>query len=623
MTSPARWRRIAALAGALTLATWSVTVLAGPARAATQVGGVPVGKCEMVLAAGVQAWCGELTRPWDPRNPSAGNLKVGFVLVAPQGTVPSQVPTRAIVAIEGGPGYASTESAQSYTDMLLPLLSDRVLVVMDARGTGGSAPIRCPALDNGTLEWSNAVAACGKRLGQRVGLYSSALTADDLDALLETLGYRSVDVYGDSYGTFLAQVFAGRHHDRVRSLVLDGAYPVVGESAWYPTQGPALRLALDRVCERSTACSQADSATLGKLEAVLAKVRVKPVRVRAPGADERFHRIRIDPASLVELAFNGTYNTPVYRGLDASLGAALNGDWLPLGRLISETLYSTGSADPVNVYSSGLATAVSCHDYPQLFAMDAPPATRREQLLSNVQQMMAVDPGLYGPFTIGEYLGSNWAEQSSCLTWPILELDPATRPGPIDGYPDVPTLVISGDLDTITTAAEGDLVAAQFPRAQHLLVANGLHVNALGDPSSCAATAVRSFLSDSTSPVAQSCARPAIRTAMSYARSSAALPLDMAVQQTVEDAFDRALQTYGTAGLGLRGGRWKSRGWPSTRITLDGYRLYGDLPVNGRVTWNAGTGSVVASVHIDGRGKGRMWRGSWNALTGEGAADQK
>jgi pimeloyl-ACP methyl ester carboxylesterase len=622
---PARWSRLVALTAALLIATGSVAVSASPAPAATQVGGVQVGgvqveKCEMVLAAGVEAWCGELPRPWDPKNPSAGTLNVGFVLVAPEGTLPSQVPARAVVAIEGGPGYASTESAQTYTEMLLPLLTDRLLVVMDARGTGGSAPIACPALDNGTLEWSDAVAACGRRLGQRVELYSSAMAADDLAALLETLGYPRADVYGDSYGTFLAQVFAGRHHDRVRSLVLDGAYPVVGESAWYPTQGPALRLALDRVCQRSTACSPADSATLGRLAAVLAKVRAKPIQVRAPGSDEGFHRVRIDAPSLVELAFNGTYNTPVYRGLDASLGAALKGDWLPLGRLMAETLYSTGSADPVNVYSSGQATAVSCHDYPQLFAMDAPLATRREQLRANIQQMIATDPGLYGPFAIREYLDSNWAEQSSCLTWPTLDLDPDRQPGPIGGYPDVPTLVISGDLDTITTAAEGELVAAQFPRAQHLIVANGLHVNAMGDPNSCAATAVRAFLADSASPVTQSCALPAIRTARSYARSSAAMPLDEAVQQTVEDAFDRALQTYGTSGLGLRGGTWKSKGWPSTRITLTNYRLYGDLPVSGRVTWNAGTGSVVAAVRVAGRGKGRMWRGSWNALTGVGAA---
>lgn len=625
---PARGSRLVALTAAVLIAAGSVVLSDGPATAATevvgsQVGGVQVKKCEMVLAAGVQAWCGELARPWDPTNPSVGSLKVGFVLVAPEGTVPSRVPARAIVAIEGGPGYASTESAQTYTDMLLPMLTDRVLVVMDARGTGGSAAISCPALDNGTLEWSEAVAACGKRLGQRVGLYSSALAADDLAALLEALGFQTVDVYGDSYGTFLAQVFAGRHHDRVRSLVLDGAYPVVGESAWYPTQGPALRLALDRVCQRSPACSQADSATLGRLTAVLAKVRAKAIQVRAPGSDGRFHRVRIDAPSLVELAFNGTYNTPVYRGLDASLGAALKGDFLPLGRLMAETLYSAGSADPVNVYSLGQATAVSCHDYPQLFAMDASLERRREQYRVGVQQMIEADPGLYGPFTIREYLDSNWAEQSSCLTWPTLDPDPARQPGPIGGYPDVPTLVISGDLDTITTAAEGELVAAQFPEAQHLIVANGLHVNAMGDPTSCAATAVRSFLADSANQVTHSCALPAIRTARSYARTSTAMPLDAAVQQTVEDAFDRALQTYGTSGLGLRGGSWKSKGWPSTRITLTNYRLYGDLPVSGKVTWNAGTGSVAASVRIAGRGKDRAWRGSWNALTGEGAADQK
>ena len=60
-----------------------------------------------------------------------------------------------------------------------------------------------------------------------------------------------VDVYGDSYGTFFTQVFAGRHPELVRTVVLDGAYPTYGESGWYPTQGPAVRRAFDLVCDRS------------------------------------------------------------------------------------------------------------------------------------------------------------------------------------------------------------------------------------------------------------------------------------------------------------------------------------------------------------------------------------
>ena len=38
----------------------------------------------------------------------------------------------------------------------------------------------------------------------------------------------TIDLYGDSYGSYVGQAFAVRHGDRLRSLVLDAAYPLPG-----------------------------------------------------------------------------------------------------------------------------------------------------------------------------------------------------------------------------------------------------------------------------------------------------------------------------------------------------------------------------------------------------------
>jgi len=46
--------------------------------------------------------------------------------------------------------------------------------------------------------------------------------------VLEALGIAQVGLYGDSYGTYFAQVFTLRHPQRLRALVLDGAYPLDG-----------------------------------------------------------------------------------------------------------------------------------------------------------------------------------------------------------------------------------------------------------------------------------------------------------------------------------------------------------------------------------------------------------
>ena len=55
-------------------------------------------------------------------------------------------------------------------------------------------------------------------------------------------------------------------------------------------------------------------------------------------------------------------------------------------------------------------------------------------------------------------------------------------------------LVLSGELDSITTPAEGALVTKQFPRAQQVIVDNSFHVTAAGDTDGCAETVLRAFV---------------------------------------------------------------------------------------------------------------------------------
>jgi hypothetical protein len=49
-----------------------------------------------------------------------------------------------VVAVEDGPGYPSTGSIVEYRGIFGPLLRDRNLLLVDNRGTGRSALIRCP-----------------------------------------------------------------------------------------------------------------------------------------------------------------------------------------------------------------------------------------------------------------------------------------------------------------------------------------------------------------------------------------------------------------------------------------------------------------------------------------------
>ncbi len=99
--------------------------------------------------------------------------------------------------------------------------------------------------------YADAAAACGAALGDRADDYTTALSADDLAAVIAQLGLGKVDVYGDSYGTFFTQVFVGRHPDLIRTVVLDASYPTYGENGVVPDAGgrdaPRLRHGLRAV----------------------------------------------------------------------------------------------------------------------------------------------------------------------------------------------------------------------------------------------------------------------------------------------------------------------------------------------------------------------------------------
>ena len=573
---------------------------AGPAIATKVVGSLTVKSCDEVATLGSLTWCGTMKRPWDPNDDSLGSFDLAFALVLP---ISGKVSKPAVVGLEGGPGYGSIASGQLYAEMLQPLLADRALLVVDQRGTGKSSPADC--------DYDDTISACAKELGDRFDLYGTELVADDLGALIQALNLGVVDVYGDSYGTFVAQVFASHHPDLVRSLVLDGAYPVTGETAWYPTQGAAMRRAYTVVCERTKGCGDDNTGTMQLLTRLLTKLRKNVVSVQAPGADGKIINVKLNPQNLNDVAFGGTYGPTTYREFNASLRAALAGDPLPLGRLVAESK-ATNVEEPVSVYSPGLQVAVSCHDYPQLFDMAQSRAIRKSQYDAAVANQIKVDPDIYGPFQIREYLKSDFSTQPLCLPWPIATRNPWKLPGPPDGrYPDIPTLVLSGELDTITTVAEGDLVAAQFARSRHVTLANSTHVTAMGDVYKCASQLVRDFFTNQNvvlSGTGGECARdiPPIAAVIEY--PIRITKVSHGVGQTAMDAIDRYLQAAGYRGLGLRGGSWSASGWGPVVLELRSYQLYQNLDVTGRVRVDFDTGAV----EVRAKALERTFTGNWN-----------
>ena len=565
--------------------------------------------------------CGEISRALDPADPTAGTIPISFELHPP--TVTDQPPLGTIVAVEGGPGYATTESRAYYLDLFAPLLDRRQLLLVDNRGTGGSAAINCSELQSYEGSYIHNVGLCGAQLGSNSDVWGSALAADDMAAVLDSLGIGQVDLYGDSYGTYFGQTFALRHPDRLRTLTLDAAYPVVGPDPWYRDINRAMVDAFRSTCQRDLGCAALGGDVIARIRALADALNAKPLRGMARDADGGLHQVTVDTPLLSYLMGVATFGSAVYRELDAAGRAYLErGDAGPLLRIAAEQI-TWGDAGPVSQYSEGLYVAVICNDYPQLWDISAPVAARPAQFARSLQQLRTADPNGFAPFTVEEWLASPWTEFRSCIQWPTPSRWVPPVPPPVV-FPDVPTLVLVGDLDSITSPEGAAKVASQFPRSTFVEVANLPHVSALDDHGRCASDIVIRYVSTGGDAGDTSCASAynEVRVVEDFPRRLAdVMPLPgvdgstgrtaIAAANTVADMLNRWLSMYGTRGVGLRGGSFVTTGLDHVRLRMDHLRWVDDVAVSGEVEWNRGDGAIRATVTLSGTVDGHLVL-AWN-----------
>src|SRR5215213_1422821 len=569
---------------AVLAATISVAGLAPGVAAAQEEGAerLTVGRLRLDPCEAVDgAWCGSLRVPFDRADPAAGTIGINF-----EWYPASHAPAGTVVAVEGGPGYPSTGSRDYYLELFAPVQRTRNLLLVDNRGTGGSALISCRPLQRwhlalGDEEYDRRVTACGEQLNSArrlpgallvhgSDLYGTANAARDLADVLGALETGPVDLYGDSYGSYFGQTFAARSPQLLRSLTLDATWPVLGTDPFYVSTIETARVAFDLACRRSVACA------LAVLE---------------------------------------------------------HHDNAPLLRLAAKSIY-TDDGGPVREWSAGQYTAVSCTDYPQAFDMRAPEPVRRAQYRAAVD---ALPDDTFAPFTAQEWTASPVAEFDDCIRWPApVRHDPPITWRPPLVPPTVPVLVLSGGLDTLTGWTDGAIVAGQMgPSARWVKVENTVHVTALGDVDGCASGLVREFVRhpERLATMDTSCASriPEVRVVGEFPRrlsgatpatpakgnraGTAGLKLAAVGAATVGDAIAQWWYLPGSRGHGLRGGWFTGEGDESVSLELHKLRFVADAVVDGTATWSTSTGRVTARVTIKGpHGVTASLRLRWNDL---------
>ena len=247
-----------------------------------------------------------------------------------------------VVFLAGGPGQAAVDAWPQISGALEPLRKHHHILLLDQRGTGQSNPLTCKHSDDETdkgeefdpSKTSQRVHACLDEVAKKADprFYTTTVAADDLEAVRVALGSPAFDLVGVSYGTRMAQQYAMRHPDGVRSIVLDSVAPneiVLGQD--FAANLDAALKAQFAACSNTPACQKAFGDSYANLFALRDQLRAKAqeFEYRDPTTFKTENK-RINQYALTGLVRMFAYTPETAALLPLSISQGLHGDFTPL-----------------------------------------------------------------------------------------------------------------------------------------------------------------------------------------------------------------------------------------------------------------------------------------------------
>jgi pimeloyl-ACP methyl ester carboxylesterase len=449
--------------------------------------------------------CTTLTVPLDHRaNDPDKTLEITFAL-----SFAAQESKGILFYFVGGPGGSGLASAESYLSAFDPSLAETMdIVFVDQRGTGPVHGLTCPtaqarfdtapaSLDDPEAAMATArafVNDCTAELD--AGALLPVVTTDqairDSELFRQLIGAPKVWLYGESYGTQLAQAYATQFPDAVRGVILDGVVDLnlsaEGFYRRYTLAAEALLAETFALCDTLPAC--AGDLTVGAAQAyddLARQLAMAPVPVPYPLADGTEAKRLLTTSLLEANAFYALYSPEGRAEFLRSLAAAHHGNLVPMLQLGYVNMYidpetEIGIEDPG--WFGAAYYAITCTDYD---SGTGSPDERARRIVDEARALAPDAPRL---------LRSYYMERLACAYWP--HQGPGTRPAPYAGG-DWPTLILNGDRDPITPISMAWSVLDNVRNAYGIFMQGGPHV-IWGRGFACPDTIVQALLYDGTLP---------------------------------------------------------------------------------------------------------------------------
>ena len=407
-----------------------------------------------VLTQDAITW-GHLSVPetWD--SPESNTIKIAVTVLKNKENLDG---AEAVVFIQGGPGASGVQNIWSWVNH--PLREKNDIVLFDIRGTGFSEPRLCPDLGKTFLEIlaknqsagdderqkTEAAMSCKQDLigrGIDVGAYESGSVAKDIHALKSQLGYNNWHVYGVSYGTYMAQVYASMYATDVKSLVLDSS--IANIENYYTENTTNFMNSLATVfdgCKNDPECNEQYPNLETVFYETIAALQKEPINVS------------VDKAILDSEEF--TYNSEDFKvAIQQALYNKQLVEVIPLLIYQFHDKNEDALGNLVAAFSSLLGL-----DYGVYYAVSCNEALPKNEL-SVYQRKSAANASLKGGLSFYK------SDFDVCNRWNRNRVDSLMVAQDLSNLStsSYPVLIFSGQFDPITPLTNGDKVASKFRNA--------------------------------------------------------------------------------------------------------------------------------------------------------------
>ena len=407
----------------------------------------------------LRAYCAPVTVPENWEQPAGRQIRLKVAVVRASAASADPDP---VVFLDGGPGGAASDDFPGIAPAFDALRRRHLVLLVDQRGTGGSNPLACNA-ESGNEQPGGAPAAldeaaqrarslagirdCLQRLAPRAApqYYTTSAAVRDLEAVRQAIGAPPLNLLGISYGTRVAQQYARRYPEHVRSLVLDSAVPNdLPLGSEHARNLDAVLHALALRCRSEQRCLQQYGDPLALLQQLEVRLRAHPVTLELPDPYTfKVQRRQVDADGLAELIRFYAYNPLTAALIPYVLKEADAGRY---AALLGQTQLVVGEIR--DSMDNGMALSVTCSEDADLL------------------QLRPEDAGtVLGNALIASLL-------AACPAWPH-GARPVGFREPLRGA--LPVLILAGAHDPVTPPRYAQAIASHLSRAKVLVLAGQGH----------------------------------------------------------------------------------------------------------------------------------------------------